>query len=107
MQSITLPNNGTLAATSCRRHRNLPLTSLTIAKGQWKLYGVTPKQSRFWRSLADTEKEKLVRRGRRACFYCALEVAMSEEKSMEDELYRSLVRSLLLDSWPGRTTRRS
>lgn len=95
MQSITLPAFGTFQTVACSRHKHSPLTSLTFANGQWTLYGVTARHYKFWKHLPAQEKARLARRGMKSCFYCVLDVEMSDERELSERLYRNLVRSLL------------
>ena len=50
----------------------------------WRYYRLSPKESRFWHGLPDTEKAALVRSQRHGCFVCNLKALMRLSESNGD-----------------------
>jgi len=65
-------------------------------RNEWRYYGLTPTQLRFWRGLTRTERSSLARAQERRCFICALKEAIETRKRLADRLYSSMMASLLV-----------
>jgi hypothetical protein len=64
-------------------------------RNEWRYYGLTSTQLRFWRGLTKAERTALARAQERRCFICALKRAIETRKRLVDRLYSSMMASLL------------
>jgi hypothetical protein len=64
-------------------------------RNEWRYHGLTPTQLRFWRGLTKTERSSLARAQERRCFICALKRAIETKRRLADQLYSSMMASLL------------
>ncbi len=64
-------------------------------RNEWRYYGLTPSQLRFWRGLTKAEQNSLTRVQERRCFVCALKQTIETRKRLADGFYSSMMTSLL------------
>jgi hypothetical protein len=79
----------------CDDHEGDHRILVEAGRNEWRYYGLTQTQLRFWRGLTKAERGSLARAQERQCFICALKKAIETRKRLADRLYSSMMASLL------------
>jgi len=90
--TATIPS---LLERDCDGHVGVHRILVRAGKNEWRYYGLTPTQLRFWRGLTKAEQNSLVRAQEMLCLICALKQAIKRRKRLADGFYSSMMLSLL------------
>ena len=95
VENETIVANPSLLKKECDGHVGVHRILVRGGRNEWRYYGLTPTQLRFWRGLPKAEQNSLVRAQERQCLVCALEQAIRMRKRLADGFYSSMMVSLL------------
>lgn len=79
----------------CKGHSGNHRILVKAGRNEWRYYGLTATQLRFWNGLTKAEKGLLARMQEDGCLVCALARMIERKKRFGDQLYSSMMRSLL------------
>lgn len=95
MEIETTATNLLLLEENCDGHAGDHRILVKAGRNEWRYYGLTLAQLRFWRGLTKAEQGSLVRAQERRCLICALKRAIERRKRLTDGFYSSMMASLL------------
>jgi len=79
----------------CDGHAGDHRILVRAGRNEWRYYGLTSTELRFWKRLTKAEQNSLVREQERRCLVCALKQAIKTRKRLADGFYSSMMASLL------------
>jgi hypothetical protein len=91
----TTASRPSLQKKDCNGHEGGHQILVRAGRNQWRYYGLTPAQLRFWRRLTEAERSSLARAQERRCLICTLKRTIETRRRLGDRLYSSMMASLL------------